>query len=324
MLILGIESTCDETACAVVKDGEVILSNIIFSQSEHRKFGGVVPEIASREHVSKISIITRRALEEANVEMESIDKIAVSYGPGLSGSISAGLAFAEGLAFSHNKPLVYVNHIKAHLYAACMGKEVVFPCLGVILSGAHSCLVLMKSFRDYVMLGEVVDDAVGEAFDKVAKMLELGYPGGVEVEKNASQAVSSIPLTRCKAREGKYYFSNSGLKTQVMYLVKDAKKNNKFNDEFVKTICKSFQDVVIKDIRKKVEMAIDEFGVSSVVFGGGVVNNNALRVELSKHCKAKLLFPDKNLSIDNGAMIAGFAFVGGEKEVKDIETRIPW
>lgn len=327
MLILGIETTCDETACAVVKDGKHILSNVIHSQHEHIKYGGVVPEIASRSHVEKIYDIAKEAIKKANVSINDLDKIAVAYGPGLSGSISVGISFAEGLALSLSKEIVYINHVKAHLYAPFISNDnIKYPCLGILLSGAHSSIVIIHNVNKYELLGEAIDDAVGEAFDKVARMLSLPYPGGPEVEKQASKGRYVYKFTKCVASEGPFYFSNSGLKTQVMYLVKNENKKGDLTGEFIRDVACSFQNTIFKDIENKVKKAMKLTKIKQVVFGGGVTNSMSFREIMSKIHGIEAFYPGKNLSMDNGAMIAALAFHVNEKQEKlyRVKIRMPW
>lgn len=330
MKILGIETTCDETACSIVENGKKILSNVIHSQMEHVEYGGVVPALASSLHLKEIDKVAHRALKVSGIGIDDIDAVAVSHGPGLSGAISIGVSFANGVSIATGKKVIYVNHVHAHLYATYMSHDRVdLPCIGVVLSGGHSFIVEIKSFSDYRLFGDCIDDAVGEAFDKVAKMLGLNYPGGPEVEKRAMLGEYLYKFSRCKAPQGKYYFSNSGLKTQVMYAIKEAKKNNYFNDKFKNDICRSFQEVLFKDICIKVSSAINESGIKTVLFGGGVVNSKSLRNYLNYNLNkdVRLLYPKTSLSLDNAAMIAGMAYELKDNDSalnKDIETRIPW
>lgn len=326
MLILGIESTCDETSCAVVKDGKYILSNIISSQIEdHRDYGGVVPELASRLHVENIFDTCYRAIKDAGIDIKDIDAIAVSYGPGLTSSISVGISFAEGLSLALNKPIFFINHIKAHLYAAIMNKEnIKFPLIGVIISGAHSCMVLMRDHTTFELMGEAIDDAVGESFDKVAAMLHLPYPGGPEVEKRAKNGENVYSYTKCKAPQGKFYFSNSGLKTQVLYTIKKIKRG--ITESEKNNICRSFQDTIFEDLGDKIKEASNVTKIKTFIFGGGVICNTSMQKYLKDRFPSySLIFSDKILCTDNAGMIAGFAYYSQDKEgVKRPTPRIPW
>jgi N6-L-threonylcarbamoyladenine synthase len=220
MLVLGIETTCDETACAIVKDGHTILSNVISSQIDlHAEYGGVVPELSCRRHVDVIMSVIQQALLEASVGLEDIDLIAVAYGPGLVGALLIGLTSAKTLSLALGKPFIGVNHVEAHLYAAMMSKDlsIQFPCLGVVLSGGHTALVLIEKFGQSRLISETVDDAIGEAFDKVAKMMGLPYPGGPQIESLATQGnPEAFPFKPGKVKEMPLHFSFSGLKTAVL------------------------------------------------------------------------------------------------------------
>lgn len=308
MLVLGIESTCDETACSVVKDGNIILSNIILSQIDvHKEFGGVVPSIAMREHCKHMLSVCKLALTDAKVDIQDIDCIAVAHGPGLTNCISIGMSIAEAIAMALSKPLVYVNHIHAHIYAALMLNSIAtFPVLGCVISGAHSSFFIINSYLDFELIGETIDDAVGEAFDKVASMLDLGYPGGPIVEKKAHLGNRRFKFKTCKSKLGKLYFSNSGLKTQIMYKLREFDKP--FSDSLVNDICRSFQDTVFEDIVYKTKYAIEATGINKVAFGGGVINNNTLRRILLDNINGELFFPPNKLSVDNAAMIAGLGY----------------
>lgn len=314
MITLGIESTCDETACAVVRGERDILSNIVASQIDlHKEFGGVVPELASRRHIDLILPVLEESLDKACLSLDKIDLIAVAYGPGLIGALLIGLNTAKALAFALNRPFIGVNHIEAHLYAAIMSCEekIRFPCIGAVLSGGHTATVLIKSVGSYELIGQTVDDAVGEAFDKVAKLLSLPYPGGPEIEKLAREgdphrfsfkggSVKGFPL----------HFSFSGLKTSVLYAIRDLKKSK--NEETLShqdhcDVAASFQRAACDDIIKKTLSAASSLGISTILFGGGVTNNCYLREKFKEAAPAntRLLWPSPFLSLDNAAMIAG-------------------
>lgn len=310
MRILGIESTCDETACAVVENGKTILSNIVSSQIDlHKPFGGVVPELASRRHIEVIIPVIDQALSEAGLTLSAIDLIAIAQGPGLIGSLLVGINTAKALAFACGKPLVGINHLEAHLYAAIMSSDapVHYPCLGVILSGGHTALVLMKDIATYELISETVDDAIGEAFDKVAKMMDLPYPGGPNIEELAKEGSPHYFTYKAGQVKGKpYHFSFSGLKTAVLYSLKGLEP---LSQPIKQNIAASFQRAAFEDILKKTLRAADDYGVSTIIFGGGVTNNKTLR-QLFKVSSDRylMIWPTVDLSLDNAAMIAGLAY----------------
>lgn len=308
MFVLGIESTCDETACAVVKDGRQILSNVVSSQIDLQKqFGGVVPELASRRHVEVILPVIQQALDEAGVTLEQIDLIAAAYGPGLIGALLVGLNTAKAIALALDKPFIGINHIEAHLYAALMShpEGARFPALGVVLSGGHSSLVRIEALGRYALISETIDDAIGEAFDKVAKILNLPYPGGPEVEKLALSGNNALYALKAGQVKGKpYHFSFSGLKTGVLTaLQREGDRLDRAG------LAASFQTAAFSDVVKKTLAAAKEYGCQTILFGGGVTNNRYLRAYFAKEGKEfDLLFPSAELTLDNGAMIAGLAY----------------
>lgn len=304
MLVLGIESTCDETACSIVKDGREILSNVVFSQIPlHQEFGGVVPELACRRHVDVMIPVIQQALNEAKCELKDIDLFAVAYGPGLIGALLIGLNAAKTLALCMDKPFIAVNHVEAHLYSSLMTNPVTeFPCLGIVLSGGHTSLVHMKGIGDYELIGQTVDDAIGEAFDKAAKMMGLPYPGGPQIEK---LALEGDPLRHSfKAGQVKgqpLNFSFSGLKTAVLYTYSATSDKS--------DIAASFQQTAFADVIKKTLLAVEKNQTKTLVFGGGVTNNQYLRkMFLEKAPHLKQLWPPLHLSLDNAAMIAGLGY----------------
>lgn len=314
MLILGIETTCDETGCSVVKDGMTILSNVVTSQIDlHSEYGGVVPELACRRHVDVMIPVLHEALNKAKVTLNDIDLIAVAQGPGLIGALLIGINTAKALAWSLQKPLVGINHIEAHLYAALMStpEEVQYPCLGVVLSGGHTSLVLMKELGKYDLIGQTVDDAIGEAFDKAAKVLDLPYPGGPQIEKLAAKGDSYRFAFRAGKIKGKPFdFSFSGLKTGVLYAVRDIKEANTILTAKDKSdIAASFQRVAFEDVIKKTVLAAKKYSCHSVVFGGGVTANDHLKLLFKEQAPSlECIWPEKKLSLDNAAMIAGLAY----------------
>lgn len=326
MIILGIESSCDETAVGIVKGGNELLANVVASSMDlHAQYGGVIPEIAARSHIEAIIPVVDQALEQANVTWEDIDGIAVTYGAGLLGSLLIGVLTARTLAIVHHKPLYAINHVEAHLYVNFITKsqlpeikpratQPTFPILGIIVSGGHSQLVLFQDHFDYVLLGQTQDDAIGEAYDKVAKMLGMPYPGGINVSILAEEGnAEAFKLPKARLA-GKYDFSFSGLKTAVLRLSQQlAGKDHTLpsgalpellNDGQKRDICASFAKVASETIVDKVLLAIEEFAPSSVIIGGGVAANTQLRRNLAERLPIPIEYPDLKLCGDNGAMVA--------------------
>jgi len=316
MLVLGIETTCDETAVSIVEDGVKIFSNIIASQAElHRPFGGVFPEIAARAHVDFIIPTIREALEKANVSAEEIDLIAVAKGPGLIGPLLIGLNAAKALSISWEIPFIGVNHVEAHLYGAMMSHQSFdFPALGVVISGGHTFINRILDVGNYEMIGTTVDDAIGEAFDKVASLLDLPYPGGPEVEALAKLGDPlRFPFKAGKVKGQPWNFSFSGLKTNVLYAVKgqNAHKRDeaKISAEEKCHVAASFQEAALQDIVSKTFVAKEHFGGKAIYIGGGVSQNRRLRELFSeKFASFPVYWPDRDLCLDNAAMIAGLGF----------------
>lgn len=325
MRVLGIETSCDETAAAVVEDGRRLLSNAVASSMEqHIQYGGVVPEVAARSHIEEIIPVVQTALDEAGCDWSGIDAIAVTQGAGLGGSLLIGVLTARTLALVHNKPLYAVNHVEAHVYANFLTASALpgfrmpaappsFPLLAVIVSGGHTQLVLFRGHFDYELLGRTQDDAVGEAFDKVAKILGLAYPGGPSVAAAAAKGdPQAFPLP--KARMGKYDFSFSGLKTAVLRLAQaqigeaydfpSIKLAERLSEAQKADIAASFQRVALETIVDKVKLAYDEFAPASVVVAGGVAASQELRRQLSAALPLPIEYPDLKLCTDNGAMVA--------------------
>lgn len=332
MIVLGIETTCDETAAAVVVDGKKILSSVIHSQIPlHRQYGGVFPEVASRSHVDKLPIVIKEALKQAKISMQDVDLVSVAMGPGLIGPLLIGVNGAKALSFGLNVPFVGVNHIEAHLYAAMMGEsDPVFPALGIVVSGGHTFLALIEDIGSYKLIGTTVDDAIGEAFDKVGKLLSLPYPGGPHIEKLAKQGdAKAYPFKAGKVKKLPYAFSFSGLKTNVFYSIHGQNGGEKrvLSEKEKADIAASFQETALKDVAEKAKKAAEEFGVKAIYVGGGVSCNQRLQ-ELLKG-PLPLFFPPKGLSLDNGAMIAGLGYHLYKKEGKSDpmtltpKTRIP-
>jgi len=328
MLVLGIETTCDETSCAVVKDGYEILSNVISSQIDlHKEFGGVVPELACRRHIDVIAPVYMESLKLANVTLDDIDRIAVAKGPGLIGALLIGLHFAKSLAWCRNIPLVGVNHIEAHLYAALMSHSPppLLPALGVVLSGGHTSLVHMEGVGKYKLLAETIDDAIGEAFDKAAKMLGLAYPGGPYIEAKAKQGdPSRFSFKAGKVKGRPLDFSFSGIKTSVLYTIRDLPKP--LSEQDICDIAASFQEAVFHDVLAKIQLALKSGDKKAIYLGGGVTQNRRLRTLLEEKLTLPIFWPRADLCLDNAAMIAGLGF--HEKPVLgyalEPETRIPF
>ena len=344
MLVLGIETSCDETACAVVQDGKKILSNIVSSQIDlHKEYGGVVPELACRRHIDLMIPVLDQALKEASIQKEGIDLIAVAHGPGLIGALLIGLNTAKGLALALQKPFIGVNHIEAHLYAAIMDKQadIAFPALGVVLSGGHTALILINGLGHYELIGQTVDDAIGEAFDKAAKMVGLPYPGGPQIEQLALKGnPHRYPFKGGHVKANPFDFSFSGLKTAVLYTLQKEKNFSsdsppllEIDDQEKRDIAASFQRAAFEDVLKKTLLAAKLFQVKTVIFGGGVTNNQNLKdlfKEKTAGSELELLWPSIGLSLDNAAMIAGLGYDlyqrKGKGDSMDLEplTRIPF
>ncbi|MCR6097780.1 tRNA (adenosine(37)-N6)-threonylcarbamoyltransferase complex transferase subunit TsaD [Salipaludibacillus agaradhaerens] len=305
-LILGIETSCDETSAAVVKNGREVLSNIVSSQIDsHKRFGGVVPEIASRHHVEQVTYIVEEALETAGITPDELDAIAVTEGPGLVGALLIGVNAAKALAFAWNKPLVAVHHIAGHIYANHIVDELTFPLLSLVVSGGHTELIYMKDHVSYEVIGETRDDAVGEAYDKVARTLGLPYPGGPHIDRLAQIGEPVINLPRAWLEEGSYDFSFSGLKSAVINTLHNAKQRGESwsNEE----IAASFQASVVDVLVTKTLKAVEEKGVERLVLAGGVAANKGLREALTAACEKvgiTLTIPPIALCTDNAAMIA--------------------
>ncbi|WP_085993409.1 tRNA (adenosine(37)-N6)-threonylcarbamoyltransferase complex transferase subunit TsaD [Oceanobacillus senegalensis] len=305
-MILGIETSCDETAVAIVKNGTEIISNVVASQIEsHKRFGGVVPEIASRHHVEQMTIVLEEAFQTSGLTWDDIDAISVTQGPGLVGALLVGVNTAKALAFAKQKPLVGVHHIAGHIYANRLEQEFEFPLLALIVSGGHTELVRMKEHGSYEVIGETRDDAAGEAYDKVARMLHLPYPGGPHIDRLAAEGEESIDFPRAWLEEGSYDFSFSGLKSAVINKIHNAKQRGEtLKDE---DIAASFQASVIDVLTEKTLRAAKEYKVKQVIVAGGVAANRGLRNELEKkfsQTSIPLSVPPLKLCTDNAAMIA--------------------
>jgi N6-L-threonylcarbamoyladenine synthase len=306
MTILAIETSCDDTAAAVVRDGTV-LSNIISSQDIHDRYGGIVPELASREHVKGIAPIVRAALAEADVTMNDVDAIAATYGPGLPGSLLVGTQFAKGLAMRHGKPLYPVHHIEAHLYSGYLeDPSLAYPSVCLVVSGGHTSIMHVRSVTDYAVLGSTKDDAAGEAFDKIAKLLGLGYPGGPHVDRLSREGrVDAFDLPRGLMGDGTYDFSFSGLKTAVRRLVEKLRVES--TDLPVADICAAAQQAIVDVLVSKTMRAVDDVKARAVVIAGGVSANGHLRTRMAEAAARRgipFVAPRMGYCVDNAAMIA--------------------
>lgn len=314
-IILGIETSCDETAAAVIKNGTEILSNVISSQIEsHKRFGGVVPEIASRMHVEQITLVIEEALLQADVTYKDIDAVAVTEGPGLVGALLIGVNAAKAVAFAHGIPLVGVHHIAGHIYANRLIQEMKFPALSLVVSGGHTELVLLKEHGSFKVIGETRDDAAGEAYDKVARTLNFPYPGGPHIDRLAHEGNPSINLPRAWLN-GSYDFSFSGLKSSVINTLHNAEQRGETIEPA--DLAASFQASVIEVLVTKTLKAAEDFNVKQVMLAGGVAANKGLRAALTEAFTAvpdiELVIPPLSLCTDNAAMIGAAGSILFEK-----------
>ena len=312
MIVLGIETSCDETAVALVEDGRKTLVNLVASQEDiHRPFGGVVPELASREHLRLLLPLLKRALAEAALSPSQLSAVAFTRGPGLIGALLVGTSFAKALAYAWQLPLIGVHHLKAHLYASFLeGETLSFPLVGLVVSGGHTAIVHLRSRAEGGILGRTRDDAAGEAFDKVASLLRLGYPGGPEIEKISRRGdPRKYNFPRGMLKSGDLDFSFSGIKTAVRYLLEKMPEDER--TERAADIAASFQAAVVEVLLYKLKRAALLTGARTIVLGGGVARNRILREEahrLFPHPRYRLLIPPPGLCSDNAAMIAGLAY----------------
>ncbi len=320
IITLAIESSCDETAIAILKNGREVLSNVINTQMDlHKKFGGVVPEVASRKHIENIDDVLQEALDETGIDINEIDHIAVTYGPGLAGALLVGLSYAKALAFTLKKPLVGVNHIEGHISANYIEhKELKPPFITLVVSGGHTHLVEVKDYGSYEILGRTRDDASGEAFDKIARAMNLGYPGGPIVDRLAKEGnKNAIDFPRAYLDEG-YDFSFSGLKSAVLNYLNAKKMKNE--EIVVEDVCASFQEAVVEVLSNKAIKAVKEKGYNTITLAGGVACNSALREKLSiigKENNIDVKYPSPVLCTDNAAMIgcAGYyEYISGRRD----------
>lgn len=320
ILTLGIESSCDETSVAIVKNGREILSNIIDTQIPiHEKYGGVVPEIASRNHIEAISRVTKLALKEANVEFKDIDAITPTYGPGLVGALLVGVSYAKALSYAINKPLVGVNHIQGHIAANYLTyPELEPPFLCLLVSGGNTQIVYVKNYTEFEVLGKTRDDAIGEAFDKVARVVGLNYPGGPKVDKLAKEGEPNIKLPKTHF-ENSLDFSFSGIKTAVININHNTKDINKAD------LCASFEKTVTEVLIENIEKAIKQTRMKSLAIAGGVSANSYIRNQILKlqNEELKVYMPDLKLCTDNAAMIASagyYNFINGKRDELDLNA----
>jgi N6-L-threonylcarbamoyladenine synthase len=311
MRILAIETSCDETAVAVIEDGRRIRANVIATQLAHQATGGIIPEVAAREHLRSIDPITDKALRDAGVELGAVDAVAATVGPGLVGCLLVGANYGRGLALAAGLPFIGVNHLEGHVYANWLydtediPPEPELPAVVLVVSGAHSDLVLMEAHRRFRLLGRTIDDAAGEAFDKVARLLGLGFPGGPEIERAAKDGnPSAYPLPKAWLAD-RYDFSFSGLKTATLRLVRSLEEKGPVP---VGDVAASFQKAVVDALAEKTARAAAEHGVRSVMLGGGVAANTALRAEIQRRIGVPLRVPPLRLCTDNGAMVGAAAF----------------
>lgn len=306
-IILALESSCDETACAILKNDELI-ANVISSQIKvHQKYGGVMPEIASRLHLENILVVINEAIEKAHIKLEDVTAFAVTRGPGLIGALHVGLQAIKTLALIYNKPIIPVHHLAGHIYANEFVSPLKFPTLALVVSGGNTELVYMKEHLSFEVIGETLDDAVGESFDKVARVLGLPYPGGVSIDNLSKEGVHEYNLPNMK-HEDTLNFSYSGLKTAVINLVHKLEQNNQQVN--IANMAKSFQDVAIKELLDKVNLAIKKYDVKQIVLAGGVSANSYLRSEITamfKDTNIEVIIPPIWCTTDNAAMIAKVA-----------------
>lgn len=307
--ILAIETSCDETSIAIVKNGsEVVAITILTQMDTHAKFGGVVPEIASRMHTENITMVLEETLNKANMQVSEVDAIAVTYKPGLLGSLLVGIEFAKVLSYVYNKPLIKVNHLIGHIYANAINNKLEFPLLALVVSGGHTELVIMKDDYDFELLGSTLDDAIGEAYDKVARILDIPYPGGPGIEKLALEGTPSYDLPK-PVLDNTYNFSYSGLKSYIINLVhNETQRGNKIRRA---DLAASFQANAIDELARKTDLALKNTGIKNVIVAGGVSANKYLRKEIENVAKknnAKLTIPEFIYCTDNAAMIGAAAY----------------
>lgn len=319
MYILSVETSCDETSVSITKDGKEVLSNVVLSQIKiHEKFGGVVPEIASRSHIESMLYIFDEAIRTANIKVKDIDLVAVTQGPGLIGSLLVGINAATAFAYANQLPIVGVNHLLGHIYAAQIENEMKFPALTLLVSGGHTELLLVKDHMQIELLGTTLDDAVGEAYDKVARLLGLSYPGGPVVDKLAHLGKPTYTLPKPFLKNEPYNFSFSGLKSAVLNLIHNTKQRGE--EIHTENLCASFQDVVTEVLVEKTHNAAKTLGVKQIIVAGGVAANKGLRERLQQSITDfEVIIPSFKYCTDNAAMIgiAAYYQVNGKKPQLD-------
>ncbi len=340
--ILGIETSCDETAVGVVEDGRVLRSNIISSQAElHSRYGGVVPEVASRQHVRDLTPVLEQAVTSCGIGLEDIDVVAVTYGPGLAGALITGLNAAKAIAYSLGKPLIGVNHLEAHVYASWLtqsnpSEDPGFPLACLVASGGHTDLLLMEGHGQYRLVGRTRDDAAGEAFDKAARILGLGFPGGPEIQRVSSGATGQFTLPRAWMRDS-HDFSFSGLKTALLHMAQDkgvylADSEETPDDtetaEVIRELAAAFQESVVDVVSSKLVNMARKYGVKGLVLGGGVIANARLREEITQRSPLPVIIPPPILCTDNGAMVAACAYFQYQRDEQwplelDVDPGLP-
>jgi len=320
IIVLAVESSCDETSVAIIKNGKEVLSNIVSSQINiHKKFGGVVPEVASRHHVENITLVLDEAIQTAHVEVKEITCVAVTKGPGLIGSLLVGINAAKAFSYANHIPLIGVHHIAGHIYANHLVQDLEFPLLALVVSGGHTELIYMRDHYQFEIIGQTRDDAVGEAYDKVARLCDLPYPGGPHIDNLAKTGVETYKLPRVMLDQDNYDFSFSGLKSAVINLVHNANQRNEtINKE---NLAKSFQESVIDVLIGKTFKAIHQYPVKQLIIAGGVAANSGLRArlheEIKKYPHIQLIIPPLKYCTDNAAMIgvAGtFSYLNGTRD----------
>jgi len=308
-VILSIETSCDETAASVVRNGSEILSNVVVSQIEsHKRFGGVVPEVASRHHVETITLVIEEALEEAGITPEGLSAVAVTEGPGLIGALLVGINAAKAFSFAHDLPLIPVHHIAGHIYANQLEEALEFPLMALIVSGGHTELIYMKDHLSFEVIGETRDDAVGEAYDKVARVIGLPYPGGPHIDRLSREGADTFDFPRPYLEPGSYDFSFSGLKSAVINTLHNhTQKGLEVRKE---DVARSFQESVVDVLTRKTMDAVEEYKVSHLLVAGGVAANSGLRQRFESLCRendVKLSIPNLKFCTDNAAMIGAVA-----------------
>jgi N6-L-threonylcarbamoyladenine synthase len=325
LLILSVETSCDETSAAVIQDGNKILSNIVASQiNSHQRFGGVVPEIASRHHVEYITLIIEEAMKEAEVAFDDLDGVAVTEGPGLVGALLVGVNAAKAIAFAHNLPLIPVNHIAGHIYANQLIEPLEFPLLALVVSGGHTELIYMKEHGSFEVIGETRDDAAGEAYDKIGRVIGVPYPGGKHIDEMAQVGEDTFDFPRAMIHEDNYDFSFSGLKSSFINTVHNANQKGETLDK--NNLAASFQNAVVDVLVDKTIRAAKEYEVKQVMLAGGVAANTGLREGLKEAVAdelegVQLVIPPLSLTGDNAAMIGAAAFLD-RKEPQNIDLAL--